>query len=354
MPAPKKTSSRQPTAPTASGAVRLQKTLASAGFGSRRACEEIINDGRVEVDRKPAKLGMSVDPAKQEIRVDGEALIREKLVYFLVHKPTGYVTTHRDPDGRPRVIDLIDDHRRLFPVGRLDMNSEGLILVTNDGDLANRLAHPRYEIKKTYQVQVAGHVTPQDVAAVRKGVFLADGRTNVERIVIKRRHKNSSIVEMVLTEGRNREIRRIFAGIGHKVQRLRRVAFGPLKLGEIVSGHYRMLTPTEVSKLRKVCAAAQPSERRDETPRGTRKKKKPTSRKPIGRKSTNQRAATKGKSVGRKKTTAHKTTGKSTYGKKATTRKTAEKPIGRKKATTRKTTTAKGRGRTTTAKGRRR
>ena len=333
MSAAKPKSGRHSKSARPDGPVRLQKVLASAGFGSRRACEEIISEGRVEVDRKPAKLGMQVDPAKQEIRVDGEALVREKLVYYLVHKPTGYVTTHRDPEGRPRVIDLVDDHRRLFPVGRLDMSSEGLILVTNDGDLANRLAHPRYEIRKTYQVQVAGHVTPQEAAAVRKGVFLAEGRTRVERIVIKRRHKNSTVVEMVLTEGRNREIRRIFAGVGHKVQRLRRVAFGPLKLGEVVSGHYRMLTPAEVSKLRKVFAAPKPSEVDDHAPR-RRPKKKAT-----GGKSTDRRSTTKGKAAGRKKTT---------------TRKTAGKPIGRKKAGTKKKTATKGRARTAAAKGRRR
>jgi 23S rRNA pseudouridine2605 synthase len=240
--------------------------------------------------------------------VDGEPLVREKPVYYLVHKPDGYVTTNRDPEGRPRVIDLVADERRLFPVGRLDMHSEGLILVTNDGDLANRLAHPRYEIEKTYHVQVAGHVEPQEMAAIRKGVFLADGRANVERITIKRSHKNSTILEMVLAEGRNREIRRIFAGIGHKVQRLRRVAFGPLRLGEIPPGQYRMLAPQEVSMLRKALTAkatsktAGPKKRRRRTAErisaggATADKKASYGKKPFKKKP--RKLAARGKSTG--------------------------------------------------------
>ena len=293
------------------GLVRLQKVLASAGFGSRRACEVLITEGRVEVDRKLARLGMQVEPAKQKISVDGEPLVREKPVYYLVHKPDGYVTTNRDPEGRPRVIDLVDDARRLFPVGRLDLHSEGLILVTNDGDLANRLAHPRYEVQKTYHVQVAGHVAREEMAAIRKGVFLAEGRAHVERITVKRRYKNSTMIEMVLAEGRNREIRRIFAGVGHKVQRLRRVAFGPLRLGEIPPGHYRMLTAGEVSKLRKILAGpAEP--KRSAAARG-RKRVTPLKAprvKTDGKKKTSKKAASK-KTV-RKKTTRKKTPRKKT------------------------------------------
>ncbi|MCG8583510.1 MAG: pseudouridine synthase [Pirellulales bacterium] len=286
--------------------MRLQKVLASAGYGSRRACEELITEGRVEVDRQRAKLGMQVDPAKQKIYVDGELLKREKPVYYLIHKPDGYVTTNRDPQGRPRVIDLVDDDRRLFPVGRLDLHSEGLILVTNDGDLANRLAHPRYEVQKTYQVQVAGHVARDEMAEIRKGVFIAEGRTTVERIIIKRRYKNSTVVEMILAEGKNREIRRIFAAVGHKVQRLRRVAFGPLRLGEIPPGHYRMLTPPEVSKLRKILETRATPEKK-----GTRRRpKKKSARKPA----RGQTEAKKqpGKKAARKKTTRKKTSRKPT------------------------------------------
>ena len=151
---------------------RLQKVLAAAGVGSRRQCEELITSGRVEVDRRVVtELGTRVDPARQEIRVDGETLSAARAVYYAVNKPTGVVSTNRDPSGRPRVIDLVPSRgARLFPVGRLDLNSEGLILVTNDGELANRLTHPRYEVPKTYVVQVAGKPEPETLAKICRGV----------------------------------------------------------------------------------------------------------------------------------------------------------------------------------------
>lgn len=238
----------------ADGAVgeRLQKVLAAAGIASRRESEQLILEGRVEVDGKTVtELGTRVDPLQQQIHVDGEPLPRPKRVYFAVNKPTGVVCTARDPSGRPRVIDLLPPGvGRVFNVGRLDLASEGLILVTNDGALANQLTHPRHGVEKVYQVQVAGHVDPDVLAQLRRGVHLSEGFVQVANVRIKTRRKNSTLLEMVLDEGRNREIRRLLARVGHKVQRLTRIAVGPIRLGELPRGASRRLTPEEVRKLR--------------------------------------------------------------------------------------------------------
>ncbi len=230
---------------------RLQKVLAAAGIASRRECEELISTGRVEIDRQViTELGTRVDPLSQEIRVDGTVLARPRHVYYLVNKPPGVVSTNRDPEGRTRVIDLVPDKTRLFPVGRLDRSSEGLMLVTNDGELANHMTHPRYEIAKTYRVRVAGRPSGEELQALRKGVHLAEGVAQVASIRVKARQQRSTDLEIVLNEGRNREIRRILARVGHKVMQLRRIAMGPLRLGELPIGAYRQLTPDEVRQLR--------------------------------------------------------------------------------------------------------
>ncbi len=231
---------------------RLQKVLAAAGVGSRRECEELIVEGRVEVDGQIVnQLGACVDRQQQEIRVDGEPLARPRLVYFAIHKPTGVVTTARDPAGRPRVIDLLPPSvGRVFPVGRLDLASEGLILATNDGLLANQLTHPRHGVHKTYEVQVAGVPDPDVLAQLRRGVHLAEGYAHAVHVRLKSRLKRSSILEMVLDEGRNREVRRLLARVGHKVQRLTRVAVGPIRLGDLPRGGFRKLSPEEVRKLK--------------------------------------------------------------------------------------------------------
>lgn len=241
------------TAAAAGGAQRLQKILAAAGAGSRRQCEELITTGRVEVDRRVVtELGTRVDPARQEIRLDGLPLPTSKPAYWAVHKPAGVVSTNRDPSGRPRVIDLVPSVRaRLFSIGRLDVSSEGLILVTNDGELANRLAHPRYGVEKTYRVQVAGRPTREVLARLRRGVRLAEGVARVEAIRVKSHHQQSTLLEMVLREGRNREIRRVLARVGHKVLRLVRIAVGPVRLGRLPPGESRRLTPRELSALRR-------------------------------------------------------------------------------------------------------
>ena len=249
--------------PSATGA-RLQKVLASAGIASRRECEQLILEGRVEVDRKVVtELGTRVDPQRQEVRVDGEALSRPKLVYFAVNKPEGVVSTSRDPAGRPRVTDLLPPNApRVFCVGRLDITSEGLILVTNDGELANGLTHPRHGVEKIYQVQVAGQVEREVLGQLHRGMHLAEGFAHAKHVRIKSRRKKSTILEMVLDEGRNREIRRLLARVGHKVQRLKRVAVGPVRLGDLSTGAVRPLTTKEVQALRK--AVAQGRTPRDE------------------------------------------------------------------------------------------
>jgi 23S rRNA pseudouridine2605 synthase len=243
--------SAAPTAPESDRFERLQKVLAAAGLGSRRRCEELILAGRVEVERRVvATLGAKADPQQQEIRVDGVSLPRPRLVYFLVNKPVGVVSTNNDPSGRPRVVDLIPYPGRLFTVGRLDMSSEGLILVTNDGELANRLTHPRYGVEKTYQVEVAGMLDRKELEKLRQGVHLAEGFARVVSAKVIRQYKQSSLLEIVLNEGRNREIRRLLARVGHKVQRLKRVAIGPLRLADLPVGHVRPLARDEVRRLK--------------------------------------------------------------------------------------------------------
>ncbi len=266
---------------------RLQKVLALAGIASRRECEELIREGRVEVDRKViTELGTRVDPLQQEIRVDGEALLRPRLAYFAVNKPDGYVCTARDPAGRPRVTDLLPPNTpRVFCVGRLDMASEGLILVTNDGELANGLTHPRHGVEKIYHVQVAGQVENEVLAKLQRGVHLAEGFARVKHVRIKGRKKQSTILEMVLDEGRNREVRRLLARVGHKVQQLKRVAVGPVRLGDLPTGAVRPLTKKEVESLQQAVARgpAEPTQRDDNRKRGHKPKESPHKPKPRGK-----------------------------------------------------------------------
>lgn len=230
---------------------RLQKFLAAAGLGSRRQCEELIVTGRVEVDRRVVvELGTRVDQWHQEVRVDGEVLRPGRRLYYAVNKPQGVVSTNRDPSGRPRVVDLIRGvETHLYPVGRLDLNSDGLILVTNDGEMANRLTHPRYGIQKTYRVLVAGEPTREDVAKLLSGIRLAEGVARADSVKVRGKHGRASIMEIVLSEGKNREIRRMLAKAGHKVLRLTRLAVGPIRLGRLAPGEYRKLTHEEIDDL---------------------------------------------------------------------------------------------------------
>jgi 23S rRNA pseudouridine2605 synthase len=242
---------RSPRKKTENTGDRLQKILAGAGLGSRRQCEELIVAGRVEIDRRVVReLGTRADPETQEIRVDGQLLPKTRHVYYAVNKPAGVVSTNRDPSGRPRVIDLIPGgHARLFTIGRLDLTSEGLILVTNDGELANRLTHPRYGVPKTYRVQVAGRPTPEMLRRLCRGIHLAEGTVRADRVSLKSRHKESAILEIVLREGKNREIRRMLARLGHKVLHLTRTAVGPVRLEHLSPGQWRKLTHQEIHAL---------------------------------------------------------------------------------------------------------
>lgn len=258
---------------------RLQKVMASAGLGSRRECEELISEGRVEVDRQVVtELGARVDPDKQEVRVDGVSLRRSKLVYYIVNKPPGVVSTTRDPSGRPRVIDLVPERdKRLFTVGRLDLSSGGLMLVTNDGDLANRLAHPRYGVKKVYHALVAGVPSREVLDRLRRGIRLAEAYVRVENVRVVKSVKQSTLLEIVLAEGINREIRRIMARVGHKVMRLTRVALGPLKLASLQPGAWRRLSGEEIDALRYAARHEGAPPRRRARPLGSRiRREKPS------------------------------------------------------------------------------
>jgi 23S rRNA pseudouridine2605 synthase len=242
--------------------VRLQRFLASTGLGSRRKCEEIIVAGRVTVDGEVRRdLGTRVDPRRQRVSVDGHSVRQEPHRYYLLNKPAGFLCTNSDPAGRPRAIDLVPAGRlRLFTVGRLDESSEGLILITNDGELAHRLAHPRFQVPRTYSVQVAGRPTPETFAALKSGQYFHEGRFHLKWIRRIGTRGNSSYLEVGLDHGQNREIRRLFARVGHKVMRLKRVAFGPLSLGRLAEGRFRPLTNIELAELRKL--SSRPRRRR--------------------------------------------------------------------------------------------
>lgn len=234
--------------------MRLQRFLAQAGLGSRRRCEEYITAGRITVDGEPAtELGVRINPATQQVRLDGERVRREPKRYYLLNKPAGCVCTNRDPGGRPRAIDLVpQDGPRLFTVGRLDEASRGLLLVTNDGELAHRLAHPRFQVQRRYEIQVAGRPTAETLQALKRGLHFSDGFFRIDRYGRPRVKKNSTFLDVVLSEGRNREIRRLFARAGHKVLKLKRIGFGPLKLGRLKEGAYRPLTGQELAALKEL------------------------------------------------------------------------------------------------------
>ena len=234
-----------------STSLRLQRVLAMAGVGSRRHCEEYILTGRVTVDGETVtELGSKVDPNTQEVRLDGERVKLERAVYYVLNKPKGYLCTNLDPGGRPRAVDLLPSKReRLFTVGRLDENSTGLLLCTNDGELANRLAHPRFRVPKIYSVQVAGVPTREAVTQLQEGMYFADGRFKADDVQLVKVQGKSAFLQIELTEGQNREIRRLLARIGHKVLSLERVSLGPLKLGSVPVGSYRILAPDEIRRL---------------------------------------------------------------------------------------------------------
>ena len=232
--------------------VRLQKVMAAAGIGSRRACEDLIAAGRVSVDGEPVvEQGRRVDPETAIVRVDGlRVTTSTRLVYLALNKPRGMVSAMTDPDGRPTVGDLVADRKeRLFHVGRLDAETEGLLLLTNDGELAHRLSHPSYEVPKTYLAEIVGPVQRDVGKRLRAGILLEDGPVKVDSFRLIDSAANKVLVEVVLHEGRKHVVRRLLAEVGHPVQSLVRTAIGPVHLGSSRPGRLRGLTSQEVAAL---------------------------------------------------------------------------------------------------------
>ena len=242
---------QEPVNPIDNSTMKLQRFLAATGNESRRNCEELIQTGRVTIDDKViTDVTATLNVKNSVVRLDGEVLRMLPRRYYLLNKPKGYLCTNKDPRGRSRAVDLIPDRRsRLFTVGRLDENSEGLLLVTNDGELANRLAHPRYHVRRMYRIQVAGVPRAETIAELKRGIHFADGFFKVHGYKRLRTKGKSAFLEIELNQGRNREIRRLFARVGHKVIHLQRVSFGPLKLGRLGPGKSRPLSPTEIKQL---------------------------------------------------------------------------------------------------------
>jgi 23S rRNA pseudouridine2605 synthase len=230
---------------------RIQKVLARAGVASRRAIEEMILEGRIRVNGTRVELGRRIDPAKDEVEVDGSRVpLRADLVYYLMNKPVGVVTTASDEAGRETVLDLLDDvEARVYPVGRLDLDSEGAVVLTNDGDLALRLTHPRFGVEKTYLAEVEGSVKERTVRRIARGVELEDGPAAATRVRLVERIPGGSLVELSIAEGKKRQVRRMFEAVGHPVRRLVRTAIGPLMLGRLKPATYRRLRPDEVRAL---------------------------------------------------------------------------------------------------------
>ncbi len=268
--------------------VRLQKFLADAGVASRRRCEELILEGRVLVNGVVIEeLPAFVDPRTDRVVANGTPVKRQKLDYFLVHKPKGVVCTNRDPQGRTRAIDLLPElSARLFPVGRLDADSTGLLLMTNDGELAEHLTHPRYGVPKCYRAEVRGRV-PGDLPEILKaGVYLSEGKARATEVEVVHASYDRSVLMITLREGRNRQVRRMLARVGHRVKTLKRVQIGPLTVRRLPVGAARRLTPRELDQLRDAveqarAAAESPDRRRRPTTR-KRKQKKPTPKRSGG------------------------------------------------------------------------
>jgi len=236
--------------------MRLAKYLAHAGVASRRHAERLISSGRVTVDGRRV-----TDPARDvsdanEIAVEGLAIAPEALEYHLLNKPAGVVSTAHDPEGRTKVTDLVDTDVRLYPVGRLDVDSTGLVLLTNDGELANRLMHPRYEVEKTYRVAVRGRPSKSALATLRAGVELEDGRTAPAAVTVLESGPRETVLEIKIHEGRNRIVRRTCEAVGHRALALERTGLGPLTLGRLAPGGSRKLRPAEVRKLEELTGRA--------------------------------------------------------------------------------------------------
>ena len=233
--------------------MRLNAWIARAGVASRRGADELIKAGRVTVNDAPGRLNTFVSDA-DDVRLDGKPLAKQGLAYVLLHKPTGVVTTARDPEGRPIVVELVAHAARVVPVGRLDADTTGALLLTNDGPLAHRLAHPRYEVEKVYVAEVTGEPTNATLARLAAGIRLDDGPTRPARVI----RLGPTTIEISIHEGRNRQVRRMFDAVGHPVRTLHRSRYGPLTVDDLPPGESRELTRTEVEALRKA-APSRPS-----------------------------------------------------------------------------------------------
>ena len=234
---------------------RIQKILANAGIASRREAERMVIEGRVTVNGKVVdQLGFKTDPSKDHIKVDGKRLGRfEPKIALLLNKPRGYVSTVKDPEGRPTVMDLLKNFKwRVYPVGRLDFDAEGLLLLTNDGDLTYHFSHPKFSIPRTYQVKIRGVPEEERLARLKKGVRLEDGNAKAVSVKVFRQREKNSWIQVVVTEGRNHLVKRMFSAIGYPVVKLKRVGFGPIQLGDLRIGQYRFLTAEEMMKLKRI------------------------------------------------------------------------------------------------------
>ena len=252
---------------------RLQKVMAAAGIASRRASEVLISAGRVTINGRVAVLGDRVDPDTDVVEVDGDRVIVDTtLHYLMLNKPRGVVSTTHDPEGRPTVMDLINLEERLYPVGRLDQDTEGLLLLTNDGELANRLLHPSFEVERTYLALVPGPVRRETLRRLTDGVELDDGLARPRRVRVAEEHRGKALLEVVMTEGRKREVRRMLAAVGAPVERLARVAFGGVELGDLRQGKWRFLDRPEIARLHAAAGSSTPPAARgsDEDARSAR------------------------------------------------------------------------------------
>jgi len=231
---------------------RVQKILSQAGFGSRRGCEKFIEEGRVAVNGKKISLGAKADPLIDDIRLDGIPIRKaEKKVYIALNKPRNMLSLNAPGDPRPTIFDIVKDERHLYPVGRLDFDSEGLVLLTNDGELANHLSHPRYEHDKEYEVRVSRRPDTEQIEIWRRGIVLEDGyRTLPAKVDVISYTKKGAWLTVVLREGKNRQIRRMGTRIGLPVKQIRRVRIGPITLGKLQPGHFRYLKPDEIQALK--------------------------------------------------------------------------------------------------------
>ena len=258
------------------GTIRLQKIIARAGLASRRAAEKLIAEGRVTVNGATVvEMGTKADPARDDIRIDGRRLKSpERHRYILLHKPAGYVTTRSDPQRRRTVVDLLAGVKEyVYPVGRLDYDTQGLLLLTNDGDLAARLTHPRHEVDRTYEARVAGMPDEEAIERLRRGIPLDGRRTRPADVTLinKGRRDDEGALVITIREGRNRQVRRMLDAVGHPVQSLRRTRFGPLSLRGLKPGEWRDLTAEEVEKLKK-WKSGKVSEDARRTPGGVRRR----------------------------------------------------------------------------------